>query len=187
MAGNTNYLKALLENDSKGIMTLYQIVFPKVLKFIVLNKGQREDAEDIFQKALIQITVRYRKNRFEITSSFEAYLFTACKNLWRRELSKSKKKVTNSGIIELRSEERDLALATLEQERSELLNQKLKTLSENCKKVLRFFFAKLSHACIAEEMQYSSEIVARQRVFKCKSKLMEEIKKDWRYNSLKEL
>ena len=187
MDDTTRYLTALLENDSQGIMPMYQQVFPKVCKFVLQNRGQQADAEDIFQKALIQITVRYRREPFEIKSSFEAYLFTACKNLWRRELNSSKSRVTKDELPELKSEDRDMALATLEQERWELFTEKLALISSNCKKILQLFFAKVSYARIVEEMGYTSETVARQRVFKCKTKLTEIIHKDNRYNSLKEL
>lgn len=187
MIDNTIYLTALLENDSKVIGIMYAKIFPKVAKFVLQNRGQRVDAEDIFQKALLQIAVRYRKESFEITSSFEAYLFTACKNLWRRELNRSKTRVTDDGIMELRSEEQDMALATLEQERWELFTEKLGTISENCKKILTMFFAKVSYEVIVQKLGYNSETVARQRVFKCKSKLIETVKNDNRYDSLKEL
>ncbi len=187
MPENTVYLKALLDNDSKVITEIYATVFPKVKKFVLQNKGQQVDAEDIFQKALMQIAVRYRREPFEIKSSFEAYVFTACKNLWRRELNKSKTRVTEDGVMELKSEEGDMALATLEQERWELFTEKLEMISENCKKVLQLFFAKISYSEIVKKLGYSSETVVRQRVFKCKAKLIETVKNDNRYNSLKEL
>ena len=187
MIDNTIYLTALLQNDSKVIGVMYSKIFPKVAKFVLQNKGQQVDAEDIFQKALMQISVRYRKEPFEIKSSFEAYLFTACKNLWRRELNRSKTRVTDDGVVELESEERDMAFATLEQERWELFTEKLEAISENCKKILTLFFAKVSYERIVQEMGYKSETVVRQRVFKCKSKLIETVRNDNRYNSLKEL
>ncbi|MHA7059174.1 RNA polymerase sigma factor [Aquimarina sp. M1] len=187
MIKNEQYLIGLLNNDSKGIMKIYTEVFPRVRKFILQNKGTQQDAEDIFQKALIQITVRYRKERFEIKASFEAYLFTACKNLWRRELNTSKNRVTNSDIIELVPAERNTALTILEQKRWELFTEKLDLISENCKKILTMFFNNSSYADIVHKMGYSSETVARQRVFKCKTKLSKTIKDDQRYNSLKKL
>ena len=187
MLDNTKALNALLENNTKVIGIMYEKIFPKVKKFVIQNKGQQVDAEDIFQKALLQITVRYRSEPFEIRSSFEAYVFTACKNLWRRELNKNKTRVTEDAIMELHHEERDMALATFEQERWELFAEKLEAISENCKKILKLFFAKVSYERIVKEMGYTSETVARQRVFKCKAKLTQTIINDQRYNSLKEL
>ncbi|WP_109301939.1 RNA polymerase sigma factor [Aquimarina sp. AU474] len=187
MAEKAQHFDSLLNNDSKGIMAIYEIVFPRVRKFVLQNRGKQQDAEDIFQKALLQITVRYRKEKFEIHSSFEAYLFTTCKNLWRKELKISKNRVTNTDIVELVSAERDTALTILEQERWELFTEKLNLVSENCKKVLTLFFNNTSYKDIVKIMGYNSETVARQRIFKCKGKLSEAIKEDHRYNSLKKL
>jgi RNA polymerase sigma factor (sigma-70 family) len=185
MKDSAQFLEALAKGNSLKIKEIYTTCFPYVRKFILQNKGKNEDAEDIFQKALLQITVRYKKESFEIKTTFEAYLYTVCKNLWRRELNKSKNRVTNSGVIELTSDERDQALALVEQKRQELFVEKLQLISENCKKILTLFFAKVPYSEIAEEYGYSSETVVRQRVFKCKKKLTELVKKDKRYNSLK--
>lgn len=187
MKDNFDHLNTLLQGDSRDIQIIYEKNFPMVKRFILQNKGYKQDAEDIFQKALLQMVVRYKKEKFEIKTSFEAYLFTVCKNLWRRELNKSKNKVTNERLKELKSDETDLAMAILEQKRWELFTENLELISENCKKILKLFFAKVSYKNIVEELQYSSELVARQRVFKCKNKLEELIKKDERYESLIEL
>ncbi|PKH50682.1 RNA polymerase subunit sigma [Tenacibaculum sp. Bg11-29] len=181
------FLKALVDGDSRKIILIYNENYTSVKKFVLQNKGGIADAEDVFQKALLQITVRYKKEKFKINTSFNAYLFTVCKNLWRRELNKSKNKVTNTEIIELVSEDQDNSLAYLELKRQELFVEKLGEISENCKKVLTLFFAKTPYAEIVNSTDYSSETVVRQRVFKCKKKLTELIKKDVKYNSLKEL
>lgn len=187
MKNNLTYLNALLTNNSTIIKKLYQENFPAVRKFVFQNKGQEADAQDVFQKAILQISVRYRKEKFEIKSSFEAYLFTACKNLWRRELNKSKRRVTSLQSFEQPNEEQDQALALLEQKRWELFNENLKSISENCQEVLKLFFAKATYASIVEKLGYNSETVARQRVFKCKKKLSQMIQNDQRYNNLKQL
>jgi RNA polymerase sigma factor (sigma-70 family) len=187
MDKSTHFLKALAQGDSKSIRVIYDTCFPFVRKFVLQNSGKVEDAEDIFQKALLQIAVRYKKEPFEIKTTFDAYLYSVCKNLWRRELNKSKNRVTNEGVVELVNEEKDQAMAIIEQKRQELFTEKLQQLSENCKKILTLFFAKVPYAEIAEEYNYSTETVVRQRVFKCKKKLIDLIKKDNRFNSLKEL
>lgn len=187
MQNNLRYLNALVQRDSKEIDKLYRENFPGVRNFVIQNKGNKEDAEDIFQKALLQLAVRYRKEKFTIHTSFEAYLFTTCKNLWRRELNRSKKEVTKEYPLEQESETTDMAMALLEQQRWELYQECLEQISENCKKILRMFFAKTSYSKIVEIMGYTTETVARQRVFKCKTKLKQLITEDQRYNLLKTL
>ncbi|WP_420552651.1 RNA polymerase sigma factor [Tenacibaculum aiptasiae] len=181
------FLKALVKENKKAILTIYKNNLPKVKSFVMKNNGNIEDAEDIFQRALLQIAIRYKKEQFCITTSFDAYLFTICKNLWRRELNKHKNKVTNSEVVELANEERENSLALVEQKRQELFIEKMKEISENCRKILFMFFAKTSYAEIVSATEYNSETVVRQRVFKCKKKLTEIIKADKRYNSLREI
>ncbi len=181
------FFNALISRDSKKIESIYTDNFQSVKSFILQNKGNIEDAEDIFQKALLQIAVRYKRKKFEIKTTFGGYLFTVCKNLWRKELNSRKNKVTNTIVIELYTEERENSLGIIEQKRQELFIEKLQEISENCKNILTLFFSKISYSEIIEQTEYSSETVVRQRVFKCKKKLKELIKNDKRYNSLKEL
>jgi RNA polymerase sigma factor (sigma-70 family) len=187
MNKNINLLSALANGDSKKIEFIYSHNFYSIKKFILQNKGNTEDAEDIFQKALLQIAVRYKKEKFEIKTTFDGYLFTVCKNLWRRELNSIKNRVTNNNVIELHSEEKDNSLAILEQKRQELFIEKINEISVNCQKILNLFFSKLKYSEILKQTDYNSETVIRQRVFKCKKKLTELIKDDKRFNSLKEL
>lgn len=182
-----DYLEALVKGDSQLIDKLYHKQLPKVVAFVLKNKGSKTDAEDIFQKALLQLATRHLAKPFEIRSSFEAYLFTVCKNLWRRELNLAKRQVTNSQEIEQVYDPSDIASSALEQERWELFTACFKLLSENCQKVLKMFFNKVSYAEMVKSLGYNSETVARQRVFKCKAKLTEFVKKDSKFNTLKEI
>ena len=187
MVYKNNILNALSNGDSKEIESIYSENFDTVKRFVLQNKGNLEDAEDIFQKALLQIAVRYKKEKFNIKVSFGGFLFTVCKNLWRRELNRKKNRVTNNTLIELYSEEKDNALVIIEQKRQELFVEKLQEISDNCKNILTLFFSKTPYSEIVDKTEYSSESVVRQRVFKCKKKLTELVKNDVRFNSLKEL
>lgn len=187
MISSSLYQEALINGDTRLIGEIYKKCFPQVKRFIIQNNGTAEDAEDTFQKSLLQIAVRYKKEKFEIRGDFQGYLFTVCKNLWLRELNKSKKRVTNEVFLNLYSEEQDNALALMEQKRFELFSEKLDLISENCKKILSLYFAKVSYAEMVRALDYNSETVARQRVFKCKKSLINLIKGDTRFLRLKEL
>ncbi|MDH7445035.1 RNA polymerase sigma factor [Aquimarina sp. 2201CG14-23] len=185
MPDNKYFIQGILDSDERVVATIYRSFFPKVLNFVLQNKGQQTDAEDVFQKALMQISARIKLKKLEaIHSTFEGYLFTACKNLWRRELNKRKNRVTNDKVTELVSDESDMAYALLEQERWELFKEKLDQLSDNCKQILALFLKKVSYADMVKQLSYASETVARQRVFKCKAKLIEHIKTDNRFKNL---
>ena len=187
--GNTydpnRHLEKLAKGDHLTISTLYKETFPKIAHFIIRNNGRKYDAEDIFQNALIQIIARYRTGTLVLTSAFEAYFFTVCRNLWIRELNLRKRRVIPDAEIHLTIDDHDTAMAILEQEKWELFQEKMDSLSENCREVLAFFFKNFSSEHIMKEMGYNSVNVIRQRIFKCKKKLTEMIKSDTRYQMLK--
>lgn len=186
MVSSQEYLQALSEGDETLVDLIFSNCFPVVRRFIERNNGKKEDAEDIFQKALLQIIIRFKKETFVINGSFETYLVVVCKNLWRRELNKSKNGLTDSDITNLSDAASDHAMALLEQKKQELFIEKLGLISENCKEILALYFARIPYSEIVNSTEYTSETVVRQRVFKCKKKLSELIKKDVRFLELKE-
>lgn len=109
--------------------------------------------------------------------------------MWLKELNYRKKRQKNSIIKDISDEKwaHSMAIALLENDRWELYQKNFNLLSDNCKKVLSLFLKKYKQKEIAEELGYNSETVVRQRVFKCKSKLVKLIQKDSSYNNLKGL
>lgn len=185
MSNDTYFIEGLRSGKETVLQEIYDQFFSKVRTFVYQNKGTLTDAEDVFHNALIQLYVRLKKRELIIKSSFEAYLFTTCKNLWRRELNK--KRVTKSNVIELEDKETENAFALLEQEQWELYIEKFQLLSENCRTVLTLLFNGTSYDEIVETFSYSSKVVARQRVFKCKVKLTKLIKEDAKFSKIKKL
>ncbi len=181
-----NYLEGLRQGDKKMIRAIYDNFYPKVRNFILKNNGSDHEAQDVFHNALYQLTIRLQLESIEIKSSFEGYLFTVCKNLWRKELNSRNKWVRNelSDTLEFK-EDHNHEKSIEAQERWELFEESLKLLSGNCRKLLTLYFAKISYQEIVKEFEYSSENVAFQRVFKCKKRLAELIKKHPNYKKLK--
>ncbi|MEP0265958.1 sigma-70 family RNA polymerase sigma factor [Dokdonia sp.] len=179
------FLEGLRTGDEKTIKAIYISVFPKVRHFVLKNEGGQQDAEEVFQNALYQLSIRLKLSNIEIKSSFEAYLFTTCKNLWRKELNSKKRWVRNEEVLAHKSEESDHSEAIIAQERWDLFEEKLTLLSPNCKELLKDYFKKVPYDRIVKKFNYASENVAFQRIFKCKKRLGDLIKKDSNYAKLK--
>ncbi|MDY8138109.1 sigma-70 family RNA polymerase sigma factor [Aquimarina sp. 2201CG5-10] len=185
---NNSQINALVTGDDSVIRLLYNTLFPKVLSFVKNNKGSKDDAQEIFNDAIYQLIVRAKVKGVQINTSFEAYFYTICKNLWYKELNKRKKEVRNEGILELKENDnhQETISAILEQERWELFEEMISKLSGNCAELLKDYFNKVPYNEIVDKFSYASENAAFQRVFKCKKRLMELIKKDARYKNLRE-
>ncbi|MEM6719277.1 MAG: RNA polymerase sigma factor [Bacteroidota bacterium] len=185
MSNESHFIEGLRTGDKTVLQEIYNRFFLKVKTFVLQNNGAVNDAEDVFHNALIQLYIRLKNRELVIKSSFEAYLFTTCKNLWRRELNK--KRVTKSKVVELEDKETENAFALLEQEQWELYIEKFQLLSENCRKVLTLLFNGTSYDEIVKIFSYASKVVARQRVFKCKAKLTKLIQEDEKFSKIKKL
>ena len=55
MQSGNRFIEALLKGDSVVISEIYERFFPKVLQFILQNKGCHARAKDVFQESLISI------------------------------------------------------------------------------------------------------------------------------------
>jgi len=179
---NSYYINGITNGDNKVLLDIYSEFLPYVKRYVLKESGTTHDAEDVFNQVLVQFFARLKTHKIELHSTFESYLFTACKNIWRRELNKKKReRVTNDGYAEHISEATNFAQAIMEQEMWELYEEKFKELSNNCGRVLKLHLEKVSGKVIMEKLGYASETTVRQRIFKCKSSLIKAIKSDKRY------
>lgn len=181
---STLNINDLIKGEPKKIKECYNLLFPKVLSLVKLNKGSEEDAKEVFQNAIFQIIIRAKTKGIVIKSSLEGYLFIVCRNLWFQELKKRKIEVRNDLIHNIEGNVTKEIQSIIYQERWDLFEEKINQLSTNCMEILKDFFKKTPYSEIVKKYNYSSENTAFQRVFKCKKKLAELVKKDSRYKDL---
>lgn len=180
MENTERYIQALIQGEDQIIQEIYKKIYPKVLSFILFNKGNEDDALDVFHDALMYIIVTQKEKR-SLILSFEAYLFVICKNIWKKNL---KNKVIQTDVLTLEEKETNLSAFILEQQCFEFYIAKFSLLSENCKDILSSYFNGLSYEEITLANAYATVNTVRQRVFKCRSKLMELIKNDKEFQKI---
>jgi RNA polymerase sigma factor (sigma-70 family) len=156
------------DNTDKALSALYKH-FPMIRKMIRSNGGNAEDAEDIFQDALIILCRKIKDTRFELTALLSTYLFSVCRYLWKDELKKRKHYTLQGFAIGLNaSEENELDKIVEEETRSKLAEKVLNELGDRCRELLLLFYnAGLKLKDIATRMGYSSESSAKNQKYKC--------------------
>ena len=184
MTESDRYLNALLEGNQRITSEIYTKFYRKVSTFITTNKGKEEDVEDVFHDALMYLIITHKKKALKI-NSFEGYFFTICKNIWKTSLKNKNKRVIDNSLLPLEDKDVDLSLFIIQQERQDLYRDAFHKLSANCKEILGNYFNGMNYEELLEEFSYASINTIRQRVFKCKAKVISLIKKDSRYNKLK--
>ena len=178
-------LEGLAQNREDALLAIHQLAFPAILRLIQANQGLRQDAEDLFQEALIVVYLRHQQRNLTLNCRLSTFIYAICRNMWMERVRRQSKQVQ---LDESQLEIVDLSPSTLEaieeNEKNLIMNRYLGQLGEDCQKLLKLFFAGNSMKDIAREMNYSSDRYARKRKFGCKKVLLDLVRKDPRYQEL---
>jgi len=151
--------------DESALDYLYKQHYKMMLRMVLRNNGTEQEALDIFQDALIVFWQKAMKVDFELTSKISTYLFSVCKNLWRKELDR-KRKFEDSDKEE--SEYNQLE----NQEMVKIIHDCINELGDSCKKILSYhYFDGLPMDQIAKKMGLANSDTAKTKRYKCKKRL----------------
>ena len=156
----------------RALKQLYAQHYPVIADFIIKNNGDKNEAADIFQDAIIVFYEKIRLGQLELNCTIRTYIYSVCRNLWLNRL-RSQKRLTSidDEIIAIPIPPESLE-AIDSNERNDLIVQLLEKLGEDCKKVLtHFYFERLKMNEIADRMNFASEQVAKNKKSGCMKKL----------------
>jgi RNA polymerase sigma factor (sigma-70 family) len=162
---------------SKAAAKLY-VYFPVINKLVLKNSGTRQDAEDLYQEALIVLMRRSREEGFVLTSSLNTYLYSVCRFLWNDQLKARKRKVeTDFAKYEDLLKEEELEAFMQEEGSVKLAERAVSQLGEKCRQLLRlFYFDKMSLQEIATRLKFATAQVAKNQKYRCIEKAKENLK-----------
>lgn len=179
-------LLGLRKRDRKVLTKIYREFFPQIKKHVLSYGGSQEDAEDVFQDAMVVLYRKVDDAEFHLSSKLGTYLFAIGKRIWLHKISRSSKR-PQTGLEQapgIQAEDLDAQMEKTEKYR--LFREKLLLLGKDCQEVLQLFFVKTSMTDIAQKMGYASEGYAKKRKFQCKKKLTDLIKSDRRFQEIQQ-
>jgi RNA polymerase sigma factor (sigma-70 family) len=184
---NLDLLNGILRNDTIVLQFIYKNFYSKINFFIKKNSGDDDDANDIFQEAIIIIYRKLKANELVLDCTFETYLYSVCRFLWLKQLEK--RKIEKEKIKDNHDYNEDIYDDGLEKvadlnERYRLYQKHFINLGKDCQKVLQLYFDKVPLKNIAQIMGFKSEKYAKKRKFKCKEYLIKSIKQDLEYSKI---
>jgi RNA polymerase sigma factor (sigma-70 family) len=179
-------INGFLEHNSHIILKIYEDCFPMIEKMVMNSGGVSEQAEDIFQEAMI---VAYRKivsGKFELRCKLSTYLYAVSKKIWTQEKRKNNKRVhiTFDSNIDL-VEEPEYFTDENNFKQIEIIGKHFSELSPDCQKILRMHFNKVNICEIQRVMGYDSPHYAMDRKYRCKRSLMKRIMNDPKFKRIK--
>jgi len=174
-------IDALKEGSSSAIKQLYTDHYIKVKSMILKNNGKDEDAEDIFQEALVVFISNLKKKDFKLTSGVGTYLYAIAYNKWLYHLREVRKKPFMGAMPD---EVTDIAEEIEEdsfEDRQKIAARLIGELGEECQKVLKLFYLENQKmALIAEKLNYTADFV-KVKKHRCMSELKKKLSADTDY------
>lgn len=184
---NLELLNGILRNDTIVLQFIYKNFYSKINFFIKKNNGDDDDANDIFQEAIIIIYRKLKANDLALDCTFETYLYSICRFLWLKQLEKRKIEKENiKDNHEFNDELYDDSLdkVTDLNDRYRLYQKHFANLGKDCQKILQLHFDKVPLKTIAQMMGFKSEKYAKKRKFSCKEYLIKSVKQDLEYKNI---
>ena len=151
------FIVALRNGDFSILDAVYREHAPSIRTWVLRNNGTPDDAQDVFQEAIIALHQKANDPAFVLTCPLGGLLFSICRNKWLNQLRrKNKEAEVRNWEAEKYKDESSLVsvLEQVEEEqlRQERLDQTFQQLSELCQKLLRLLISGLSSAEVAVQL-----------------------------------
>lgn len=176
MESDSQIIEAIKNGDNASALSfLYKRTLKKVRGYIIKNNGTREEADDIFQEAIVIFFLKVREGQFHEGNSIDGFIFTIARNFWinrvrRQTLHKQYEEYLASEDV---LPERDHLSHILDREKSAILQKLFAQLEENCRKILKYsLYERLSMKEICVKMGHKNENVSKAQHYRCKQYLV---------------
>jgi len=176
-------LESLINSNREVVDIIYQKYYPAIRYMITSNSGNKYDAEDIFQDAMILIIEKAKNNSLELTCSIKTYLYSVCFNMWQKQLKRKSREVAFIENMDI-SDSSDHDQKIQSEKQYELFRQHFDNLNPEYQKILNMYLSQYSMKKITSEMGYTNEHYAKVRKYMCKEHLKRNIFKDPRFKKL---
>ena len=159
---------------NRAIQFIYRQHAEATSSFIRHYGGSEQDADDIFQEAVVAFIDVVRKGKFRMESNIRTFLASIGKHMWFNELKKRDRSDHRNRQFEMgrAQNEPDVAELINEIEQKKQLRDLVESLGESCRKILLlFYYENMTMKEIVYHLPYENEQVVRNKKYKCLQQL----------------
>jgi RNA polymerase sigma factor (sigma-70 family) len=168
-------------NDSI-LRDIYNKTFPEIERRIIFDGGRFEDAQDIFQMAVMILIEKVRQGRYNEKSTIYTYLYAIAENIWKNEKKLERR---NKTFVYDKQNKFEKKGGTIEEggmidiekpEGFEKIQKEVDMLPENCRKIInKYYYEELDMETIAKSLGYANTASLSNQKSKCLKKLKEKL------------
>lgn len=163
-----NILEDLKTENNFAFGDLYKNNFHKISKFVKSNSGNEQDAEDLFQEAMIILVEKLREDYFQLTASIDTYVYAICKNLWYKKLRDNNFELTLDDIHSKVFMESISYSIEKEKNYTEKLKYFITQITDHCSRMIHdIFFKEKAIEDIQKDYGYTTKHNAQNQKHKC--------------------
>ncbi len=165
----------------KAVFTaLYEAVFPAVARYIAQRGGALEEAEDVFQDALLAYYEKASGGRLHLERSEKEYIFGVARYLWAKRYRENRQYMSFDAR-EATDRWRESGSQWMELPEPQLAHHRiiriLQTAGQKCMQLLTaFYYEKLDMEDLAKRYGFSGKRSATVQKFKCLQKVKQLVK-----------
>lgn len=142
----------------------------KLAQWVQEHGGSKEEAEEVFQDALVIFDRNVRLGKFEGTGTWQGYFFGIARHAWLERCRRRKLPVTELLPAHLTEEAESFEHRFMEEERKTILRQALEAMGGRCKHILALYKISISYEEIAQQLGMSSADMAKKECYRCRQR-----------------
>jgi RNA polymerase sigma factor (sigma-70 family) len=192
-------VQGIKEKNNEILSYIYREYYDKVSEFIVKGESLNEDdAKDIFQDTMIIVWENISIDKVHLKNKFITYFFGISRILLMERLrleyrnNKDRLKETDPDQVSIEPEEiisplypiTEIEIQSDKEIIFQIFSRHFFNLKDDCKNVLKMFFAGIPYEEIAHRMGYKNETYAKNKKKRCKDYLQDSIFNDRLYKLL---
>lgn len=173
---NEEILVGIQEENPEVFRYIQFKTFPVIYKFIKQNKGTKENADEIFQDALIVVFKKNTKGSLQLRCKFTTYFIGICKTIWKYNYKNGNPLVIDA--VDVVEDEKEIEDLYKESKEFQLYRKCFKQLKDRQQKILLASLSNKPYKELFMDFGFKSTDVFKTEVNRIKKRLIENIVSD---------
>ncbi len=156
-------IEGLTHNEDAAFEFVYRQYYKMTAQYVGTNKGSKDDAQDVFQEALIVLVKNLRNKDFKLSAKVSTYLFAIAKKYWLYKLRGNKDsslEIENLNTDHLIEDDSGLLAENEYDVKHSIIGEVFHLMKEDCRELLtQYYFNKSALGEIAKRMGWSDDFV----------------------------